>query len=95
MPAGWGKKILHASLVVDGGHVLMGSDAGGQQYEPAKGISVALVFKDAKEGARIFKALSAKGKVTMPFRETFWASGFGALVDQFGTPWMINCNKAE
>ena len=94
MPAGWGKKILHASLVVDGGHVLMGSDAGGQQYEPAKGISVALVFKDAKEGARVFKALSAKGKVTMPFQETFWASGFGALVDQFGTPWMINCNKA-
>ena len=43
----------------------------------------------------IFKALSAKGKVTMPFQETFWASGFGALVDQFGTPWMINCNKAE
>jgi len=94
MPAGWGKKILHASLVVDNGNVLMGSDAGGDQYEAMKGISVALVFKDAKEGARIFKALSAKGKVGMPFQETFWSSGFGMLVDQFGTPWMINSDKA-
>ena len=73
----------------------MGSDAGGEQYEPMKGISVTLVFKDAKEGTRVFKALSAKGKVTMPFQETFWSPGFGMLVDQFGTPWIINCDKAE
>ena len=92
MPAGWGKKILHASLLV-GDNVLMGSDVGPDQYEPMKGISVTLVFKDAKEGARIFKALSAKGKVGMPFQETFWSSGFGTLVDHFGTPWMINCEK--
>ena len=50
---------------------------------------------DAKEGTRVFKALSAKGKVTMPFQETFWSPGFGMLVDQFGTPWIINCDKAE
>ncbi|CAA9289224.1 PhnB protein; putative DNA binding 3-demethylubiquinone-9 3-methyltransferase domain protein [uncultured Coleofasciculus sp.] len=27
-------------------------------------------------------------------QETFWAARFGMLVDQFGIPWMINCDKA-
>jgi len=30
----------------------------------------------------------------MPFGETFWAVRFGMLVDRFGIPWMINCEKA-
>jgi hypothetical protein len=25
--------------------------------------------------------------------ETFWAARFGMLVDRFGIPWMINCEK--
>ena len=25
--------------------------------------------------------------------ETFWAVRFGMLEDQFGVPWMINCEK--
>ncbi len=29
----------------------------------------------------------------MPIEETFWAKRFGMLVDQFGTPWMVNCEK--
>jgi PhnB protein len=31
--------------------------------------------------------------VQMPVQETFWALRFGILVDQFGTPWMINCGN--
>jgi len=33
------------------------------------------------------------GTVTMPFAETFWAARFGMLVDKFGTPWMVNCDR--
>jgi PhnB protein len=29
----------------------------------------------------------------MPLEETFWAARFGMLVDKFGTPWMVNCDK--
>jgi hypothetical protein len=25
---------------------------------------------------------------------TFWAARFGMLVDQFGTPWMVNCEQS-
>jgi PhnB protein len=31
----------------------------------------------------------------MPIQETFWAQRFGMLTDQFGTPWMINCEKKQ
>ena len=42
----------------------------------------------------MFHALSEKGTVQMPIQETFWAARFGMLVDKFGTPWMVNCEKA-
>lgn len=32
--------------------------------------------------------------MTVPFGETFWAVRFGMLVDRFGIPWMVNCEKA-
>jgi PhnB protein len=35
-----------------------------------------------------------KGAVRMPLQQTFWAARFGMLADQFGIPWMINCEKA-
>ena len=32
-------------------------------------------------------------KINMPIQETFWAHRFGMLVDRYGTPWMVNCEK--
>ena len=46
------------------------------------------------DAERIFKALTERGKVTMPFQKTFWSSGFGMAVDRFGIPWMVNCEQA-
>jgi PhnB protein len=86
------KKIMHASLKV-GDHQLMASDCPPGQFEPMKGMSVALHVKEPAEAERVFHALAEKGKVTMPIQETFWAHRFGMLVDQFGTPWMVNCSK--
>jgi PhnB protein len=28
----------------------------------------------------------------MAFQQTFWAKGFGMVVDRWGTPWMVNCD---
>ena len=93
VPADWKKKIMHARLTV-GDKVLMGSDAPPDRYDGGmKGFSVTLGVDKPKEAERIFDALADKGKVTMPIQETFWAQRFGMLVDQFGTPWMINCEK--
>ena len=94
VPPGWRKKIIHARLVANG-MVLMGSDAPPDHQEPMKGFSVALNVKEPAEAERIFNALADQGTVRAPLSETFFAVKFGMLVDRFGTPWMISCEKAQ
>lgn len=91
--AEWRDKILHARLSFSGG-VLMASDAPAGRFEKPQGFSLSIAIDDPAEAERLFNALVEKGKVTMPFGQTFWAYRFGMLVDQFGIPWMINCEKA-
>jgi PhnB protein len=91
-PPGWHKKIMHSTLKV-GDCLLQGSDATPDQYRKPQGISVALAIQGAAEADRIFQTLAENGTVELPLQETFWALRFGMLVDQFGTPWLINCEK--
>ena len=94
VPAEWRKKIIHARLVANG-VLLMGSDAPPDRYEPMQGFSVTLNIKEPAEAERVFNALwPTAASVRMPLGETFWATKFGMLTDRFGTPWMINCEKA-
>ena len=92
-PAGWGSKIIHASLKL-GEQEIGGSDAPPPHYQAPAGFSVTLNFNNDAEAERIFAALSEGGKVTMPIQKTFWASRFGMAVDRYGTPWMINSSQA-
>ncbi|MBZ5653323.1 MAG: VOC family protein [Acidobacteriia bacterium] len=85
-------KILHATLTL-GDHRLTGADVPPESYQKPQGFSVLLHVSDAPEADRIFETLAEKGAVQMPVQETFWAVRFGMLVDQFGTPWIINCGK--
>ena len=94
VPAEWRSKIMHARLVI-GDKVLMASDAPPDRSDGAmKGVSVNLGVDSPAEAERIFHALAENGTVRMPIQETFWAARFGMLIDRFGTPWMINCEKA-
>jgi len=90
--AGGRDKIMHARMLV-GDEALMGSDAPPEHYEQTKGFSVSLSIDDPAQAEHVFNALAEKGTVKMPFQRTFWAVGFGMLVDRFGIPWMINCEK--
>jgi PhnB protein len=83
-------KIIHLHLTV-GDMVLMGADCPPEYFEKPQGFNVNLQFDNVEEGERIFNALAENGTVKMPFEKTFWAERFGMVVDQFGTPWMINC----
>ena len=42
------------------------------------------------QARRWFDALKEGGNVVMEFSETFWSPGYGAVVDRFGVPWMVN-----
>jgi PhnB protein len=86
------QKIMHGRITLGDG-VIMASDAPpGCVTDPA-GFSINIGVDTAKEAERLFTALSEKAEIRMPCAETFWAERFGMLVDQFGVPWMVNCEK--
>jgi len=58
-----------------------------------QGFTVSVQINDTARAEAIFRGLADGGTVTMPFAETFWAARFGMLVDKFGTPWMVNCDR--
>lgn len=90
VPAEWRKKIMHARLTV-GDQSLMASDVPPGHYSPPQGFRVNISIQNPADAERIFRALADKGKITMPLEKTFWAQRFGMVNDQFGIPWMINC----
>jgi PhnB protein len=89
-PADFQDKIMHASLTI-GDQVIMGSDAPPDRYNKPQGFSVSINVEDPAEAERLFAALASNGQIQMPIQQTFWAKRFGMLEDQFGIPWMVNC----
>ena len=85
-------KIVHMRLRI-GDAILMGSDAPPERFEKPQGFSLSLGAKTNAEAERLFAALGAGGQVHMPMGETFFAQRFGMLVDKFGIPWMVICEK--
>ena len=85
--------LMHCWLDV-GDQSLMGADmdvAWAPNIEkPKNGFDVTLHSEDKAEAQRWFDALAEGGKVVMPLEETSWSPGYGALIDRFGIPWMIN-----
>ena len=93
MPPEAHSRVMHVTLHI-GDQVLQGADAPPGQYTKPDGFCVSVHFDEVADGARVFTALAENGKVQMPFQETFWAKGFGMLIDQFDTPWIINAGAA-
>lgn len=94
VPPDWQNKIMHTSLLLDDQEI-MGSDNPPQYHEQPQGISVSISLEDSQKAERIFNQLAENGKIQMPFQKTFWAERFGMVVDQFGIPWMINCESTS
>jgi PhnB protein len=93
-PADTHGRVMHVTLKI-GGQVLEGADAPPGPFTTPAGFCVALHVSDVADGERLFVALAQHGEVKMPFRSTFWAKGFGTLVDQFGVPWIVNVESEE
>ena len=100
MPAEEGKvdaklrnKILHLSLPM-GDMVLMGADTTPDQpVTVGDNVSLAICAPSTSEAKRIFKALSARGKVITPLAKTFWAELYGMTRDRFGICWMVSYSE--
>jgi PhnB protein len=63
--------------------------------KPKNGFDVTLHTTDQAQAKRWYDELSEGGKQVTPFAPTFWSPGYGALIDKFGVPWMVNVTPAE
>jgi PhnB protein len=85
--------VMHVTLPILGGHVLMGTDAlesQGHRLKFGNTMHLNLEPDTRAEAERLFTALSVGGKVGMPLTEMFWGAVFGTVTDRFGVSWMIN-----
>ena len=93
VPANEKDMLMHVSLPVGKANILMGTDAlesMGQKVTVGNNIYLSIEADTKEEAERIFKGLSAGGKVTMPLADAFWGAYFGMLTDKFGIQWMVN-----
>ena len=84
--------VMHVSLPITGGHLLMGTDAPesmGFTLNQGNNVYNSLGPETRAEADRLFKALSEGGNVEMDIGEQFWGDYFGSLVDKFGIRWMV------
>lgn len=88
--AAWADKVMHANIQI-GDSQIMASDGREGQTPAFSGFMMSVGDVPNAEGQRIFNALAEGGQVFMPYQKTFWAEGFGMLVDKFGMTWMVNC----
>jgi PhnB protein len=85
--------VMHVALALPGGHMLMGTDAPesmGFKLNPGNNVHISLEPDSRSEADKLFNALSAGGKVTMPLGDMFWGAYYGSCTDKFGIQWMIN-----
>lgn len=86
--------VLHGRINVNG-QAVMASDCPPDRYAKPQGFSMNLGYREPAEAERIFAALAEGGQVKSPIQETFFAQRFGMVVDRFGVPWMVICEKAR
>lgn len=90
--------IMHVSLPILGGHLLMGTDAPesmGFKLTIGNNVYINLGPDTREETKRLFDALSEGGKVEMELQDTFWGAYYGSCKDKFGVQWMFNCTEKK
>ena len=86
-------RVMHISLKVSDQVTIMASDTSpsmGHVLVKGNHNYISLAPDSMEDGERIFKGLSAGGKVEMNYEKTFWGAYFGSFEDKYGNGWMIN-----
>ena len=87
------EKLMHVALPIGPNNILMATDAleaMGHPFHPGNNFQLSLSPDSEAEADRLFQALSAGGKATLPMHKEFWGAYFGMLTDPFGVQWMIS-----
>ncbi len=81
-------KVMHAHVKIGDAAVLM-SDGRCQGNTNFQGFALTISAKNETEADKLFGALAAGGRVTMPMAKTFFSPRFGMLTDKFGVGWIV------
>lgn len=87
------EKIMHVSLELSNGYVLMGTDmleSMGHKLVEGNNFSLSINADSESEADFLFNSLVKGGKIDMPLEKTFWGAYFGIVKDKFGIQWLIN-----
>jgi PhnB protein len=90
--------VMHVTLPILGGYLLMGSDAPesmGFKVNKGNNVYINLMPDTRDETRRLFKALSEGGEVEQELQDMFWGDYYGSCKDKFGVQWMFNCSEKE
>jgi PhnB protein len=89
-------KLMHAQLETPSGFTLMAADTPqGMEYHPGDNIQVSLSGDDAAELRGYWEKLADGGTVSVTLEKQMWGDEFGACVDRFGVPWMVNIAQSQ
>jgi PhnB protein len=90
--------VMHVSLPILGGHVLMGTDAPesmGFKINAGNNVYINLEPDSREETKKLFDTLSKGGKVETELQDMFWGDYFGSCKDKYGVQWMFNCQEKK
>ncbi|MGD9992398.1 MAG: VOC family protein [Salinivirgaceae bacterium] len=90
--------VMHVSLPILGGHLLMGTDAPelmGFKVVQGNNVYINLQPDTRKETARLFSALAEGGIVEQELQDMFWGDYYGSCQDKFGVHWMFACAEPK
>jgi len=88
--------VMHVSLTITGGHLLMGTDAPGSMgFKVIQGnnVYINLMPDTREETRRLFNALSEGGTIEQELQDMFWGDYYGSCRDRFGIQWMFACGE--
>ncbi len=91
-------KLMHIALPIGKGNVLMATDAlesMGHKLVIGNNIQLSVSADSEAEADKIFKGLSAGGKVDVPLSKQFWGAYFGMCTDKFGVQWMVSFDENQ
>lgn len=80
--------VIHARMDL-GGTVLIGNDVPPDHHQPMRSVYLYLGVDSTEEAERIYGLLVKDGEAYMPLQETYFASRFSQLRDQFGILWTL------
>ena len=90
--------ILHVSLTLNKGIVIMGSDAPeahGLNVVFGNKVHISIDAESEEEAEQLFKGLSKGGKVDMPLQKMFWGAMYASFAEVRSIGWSISVSSSD